>query len=437
MKYAALLQPTNYWEPKKSPGKFRSRYVTWLLEQQDNHNVSAVVGVRRAGKSTILKQVIYELITHQRVKPENTLIVNLEDPRLIELLHDNNILHLIASFKEQADLRSKLYVVFDEIQNVPHWEAIVRTLHDQEPNLKIFVTGSSAQLLGKELGTKLAGRYIKTEVFPFSFSEYVEFTGKNCMSFIQNGGFPDPVLTSNLAIKEQLLKGEDRNNFLTFGYKDDKNTSVEEIRDFKSSITTKVGSKNPVARIAYIKGIQNASKEAQNALLKVLEEPVAKTVIILQSDDRLGVVSTILSRCQIVPVLPLSEEQALLDASNAGMAAAQAKKAYLMSYGDAETFAALLKEDSGEISEQLESAKDFLRMAPFERLQLQKSYDTTKNLEQLIEGLLLLAGAGLHNSTSHQTKKWKVIVSELQTIKNLLRQNVLAKALFLRLCISL
>lgn len=238
-------------------------------------------------------------------------------------------------------------------------------------------------------------------------------------------------------VKEQLLKGEDRNNFLTFGDKDDKNTSVEEIRDFKSSITTKVGSKNPVARIAYIKGIQNASKEAQNALLKVLEEPVAKTVIILQSDDRLGVVSTILSRCQIVPVLPLSEEQALLDATNAGIAPAQAKKAYLMSYGDSETFAALLEEDSGEISEQLESAKDFLRMAPFERLQLQKSYDTTKNLEQLIEGLLLLAGAGLHNSTSHQTKKWKDIISELQTIKNLLRQNVLAKALFLRLCISL
>ena len=238
-------------------------------------------------------------------------------------------------------------------------------------------------------------------------------------------------------VKEQLLKGEDKNNFLTFGDKDDKNTSVEEIRDFKSSITTKVGSKNPVARIAYIKGIQNASKEAQNALLKVLEEPVAKTVIILQSDDRLGVVSTILSRCQIVPVLPLSEEQALSDATKAGIAPAQAKKAYLMSYGDAETFAALLKEDSSEISEQLESAKDFLRLSPFERLQLQKSYDTSSNLMKLLDGLLLLSGAGLHNSKGVQTTKWSGIVSELQTIKSLQRQNVLAKALYLRLCISI
>lgn len=238
-------------------------------------------------------------------------------------------------------------------------------------------------------------------------------------------------------VKEKLLKDEDKNNFLTFGDKDDKNTSVEEIRDFKSSITTKVGSKNPVARIAYIKGIQNASKEAQNALLKVLEEPVAKTVIILQSDDRFGVVSTILSRCQIVPVLPLSEEQALLNASDAGVSPAQAKKAYLMSYGDAETFAELLKDDTSEISEQLESAKDFLRLSPFERLQLQKSYDTSTNLMKLLDGLLLLSGAGLHNSKGAQTTKWSSIVSELQAIKTLQRQNVLAKALYLRLCISI
>lgn len=207
MKYFYILRSTNYWgELKKSPGKLRSSYVNWLLEQHENNNVSAVVGVRRSGKSTILKQVIHHLIFNQDVKPENTLLINLEDPRLIELLQNTNLLNLIAEFKEQADLRSKLYVVFDEIQNVTNWEAIIRTLHDQEPNLKIFITGSSAQLLGKELGTKLAGRYIKTEVFPLSFTEYHDFTKNDLKSFVQNGGFPDPVLTSNQSIREQLLK---------------------------------------------------------------------------------------------------------------------------------------------------------------------------------------------------------------------------------------
>lgn len=207
MNYFDILRPTNYWgDLRKSPGKLRSEYVSWLLEQSENNNVSAVIGVRRAGKSTILKQVIHHLIAQEGVKPENTLLINLEDPRLIELLQNANLLSLIDMFKQQADLRSKIYVVFDEIQNVSNWEAVIRTLHDQEPNLKIYVTGSSAQLLGKELGTKLAGRYITTEVFPLSFAEYQTFAKKDLKSFVQSGGFPDPVLTSNLLMREQLLK---------------------------------------------------------------------------------------------------------------------------------------------------------------------------------------------------------------------------------------
>ena len=207
MNYLDILRPTNYWgDLKKSPGKSRAEYVSWLIEQSQNNNISAVVGVRRAGKSTILKQVIFHLITELGVKPENTLLINLEDPRLIELLQNANLFTLISAFKHQADLRSKLYVVFDEVQNVSNWEAVIRTLHDQEPNLKIYVTGSSAQLLGKELGTKLAGRYIKTEVFPLSFSEYYSFTKNDLKSFVQSGGFPDPVLTSTHSIREQLLK---------------------------------------------------------------------------------------------------------------------------------------------------------------------------------------------------------------------------------------
>ncbi len=207
MNYISILHPTNYWgDLKSSPGKLRAEYVSWLIEQSENKNVSAVIGARRAGKSTILKQVIHHLITQNGVKPENTLLINLEDPRLIELSQNSNLLSLVDTFKNQADLRSKMYVVFDEIQNITNWEAVVRTLHDQEPNLKIYLTGSSAKLLGKELGTKLAGRYITTEVFPLSFDEYQNFTSKSLNSFVQSGGFPDPTLTSNLPLREQLLK---------------------------------------------------------------------------------------------------------------------------------------------------------------------------------------------------------------------------------------
>ena len=207
MKYLDVLSSTNYWgELKQSFGKPRPKYVSWLLEQSKNNNISAVIGVRRSGKSTILKQVIHQLIDQEGVNPQNTLLVNLEDPRLIELLENVKLLNLVSEFKEKADLRSRMYIVFDEIQNVPNWEAVIRTLHDQENNLKIYLTGSSAQLLGKELGTKLTGRYLTTEVFPLSFDEYQRFTNKGLKSFVQFGGFPDPVLTNNQTIKDQLLK---------------------------------------------------------------------------------------------------------------------------------------------------------------------------------------------------------------------------------------
>ncbi|MEX0895391.1 MAG: ATP-binding protein [Patescibacteria group bacterium] len=207
MNYLDILHSTNYWgELKKAPGKQRPLYVSWLLEQSKNSNISAVIGVRRSGKSTILKQVMHHLITQEDVSPNNTLLINLEDPRLIELLQNTNLLNLVSAFKDKADLRSRMYIVFDEIQNVPNWEAVIRTLHDQEKNLKIYVTGSSAELLGKELGTKLAGRYLTTEVFPLSFHEYQKFTKKDLKSFVESGGFPDPVLTTNQSVQEQLLK---------------------------------------------------------------------------------------------------------------------------------------------------------------------------------------------------------------------------------------
>jgi len=207
MNYLDILGTSNYWgQLKKASGRLRSRYVDVLLKQSSNDNISAVVGVRRSGKSTILKQVLEQLISNHGVKPENTLLVNLEDPRLVGLLTDNKLFDLITEFKKQADLRSRIYIVLDEIQNIDNWEAILRTLHDQETTAKFFISGSSAQLLGKELGTKLTGRYIKTEVFPLSYFEYQQFTKKSLKSYVNGGGFPDPILTNDTATREQLLK---------------------------------------------------------------------------------------------------------------------------------------------------------------------------------------------------------------------------------------
>lgn len=207
MKYLDLLAKTNYWgKLKKPPGKLRPEYVNRLILQRQSKNVSAVLGVRRAGKSTILQHTLYQLIQRDKVKPSNTLLVNLEDPRLVELLSGHQLFSLIDEFKARTDQRSPVHVVLDEVGNLQNWEAIIRTLLDQGSHLKLYLTGSSAQLLGKELGTKLAGRYLKTEVFPFSFQEFSRFTTHELKMYVNEGGFPDPALTNDATIRHQLLK---------------------------------------------------------------------------------------------------------------------------------------------------------------------------------------------------------------------------------------
>jgi predicted AAA+ superfamily ATPase len=98
---------------------------------------------------------------------------------------------------------------FDEIQNVPRWEIFIRQLHDR--GKKIFITGSNASLLSKELGTRLTGRYISHELFPFNYSEFLVFKKKkdstsSIESYIKMGGFPEYLKSKNIETLQYLLR---------------------------------------------------------------------------------------------------------------------------------------------------------------------------------------------------------------------------------------
>jgi len=126
--------------------------------------VTVITGLRRVGKSTLLAQVAKKYLK------EGFYFVNFEDERLLNFqVSDFDTLHetLISLFGEKKTF------LFDEIQNVPEWERFVRRLHDQ--GYKFIVTGSNASLLSQELGTRLTGRSIRVELFPFSFREYLDF----------------------------------------------------------------------------------------------------------------------------------------------------------------------------------------------------------------------------------------------------------------------
>ncbi|MBN2729074.1 MAG: ATP-binding protein [Bacteroidales bacterium] len=153
-----------------------------------------VSGIRRCGKSTLLQQ-IYNTFN------KTSIYINFEDPRLSGFdLNDFNRLHEIAESKKITTY------FFDEIQLVPGWESFVRFRLDE--NYRIFISGSNSSMLSKELGTKLTGRHISRELFPFSYNEYLKFKNKSSgfksfQEYLFSGGFPEFLKTKQAEVLMQ------------------------------------------------------------------------------------------------------------------------------------------------------------------------------------------------------------------------------------------
>lgn len=179
---------------------------------------SICIGVRRCGKTTKLFQIMQEYLD-QGVPAENLVHINFFDDRLHAL--DASTLNLIPDtyFSLYPDKRNREQVCFffDEIQVVAGWESFVERMLRTE-KCDIYITGSSAQMLSREIATRMRGRSLSWELFPFSFSEYAAFLGQEVRpnpstrerTTLQNifqrywaeGGFPETAgLTNDLRIK--------------------------------------------------------------------------------------------------------------------------------------------------------------------------------------------------------------------------------------------
>lgn len=128
-----------------------------------NNEILIISGVRRCGKSVLLQQI-------RNNQKDKNYFINFDDERLIKFTVDN-FQELIEVFHELYGEQHVFY--FDEIQNIEGWERFVRRLHDA--GNKIFITGSNANMLSRELGTHLTGRFCQYELFPFSFREVLDY----------------------------------------------------------------------------------------------------------------------------------------------------------------------------------------------------------------------------------------------------------------------
>lgn len=171
--------------------------------------IKVAMGMRRTGKTYFSYQVIKELLA-EGIPVNRILYINFEDDRLLPLNREK-VAKLIEAFytiyPENHD--EHCYLFLDEIQNVEDWPVVVRRFYDSK-NVEIYLTGSSAKLLSKEISTSLRGRSLATEIWPYSFSEYMlaknlsfesELFDKKKQDFLKNyfneylscGGFPEVI----------------------------------------------------------------------------------------------------------------------------------------------------------------------------------------------------------------------------------------------------
>lgn len=139
------------------------------LELEETCNY-VFVGLRRAGKSYLMFQHIQELLAQGQAQIEDILYINFEDERIAGIRTDELGL-IIEAYHELYPGKPRVYL--DEIQNISGWEKFARRLADSKYH--VFITGSNAQMLSREIYTTLGGRFIAKEVYPFSFTEYLEY----------------------------------------------------------------------------------------------------------------------------------------------------------------------------------------------------------------------------------------------------------------------
>lgn len=168
--------------------------------------IKVAVGMRRSGKTYFLFQTIRELLS-EKVDLERILYLNFEDDRILPMDHKAMGQLIDAWYTLYPENHNRrCYLFLDEVQNVEKWALVLRRLLDTK-NIQIYVTGSSAKLLSKEIATSLRGRSLSIEIFPYSYLEYLtshqhelpskpfgqkalDFHRSYLLKYFQTGGFP-------------------------------------------------------------------------------------------------------------------------------------------------------------------------------------------------------------------------------------------------------
>lgn len=205
------LKEYNFWDGNiPYLGLPREAYTDKIFDFVGNKLVKVLVGQRRVGKSYILRQIAFRLM-QENVPAQNILYINKEFIDF-DFISDYKILHeLVKLYEDMVKPQGKVYLFIDEIQGIEGWEHFVNSYsQDFTKNYEIFITGSNSKLLSGEMATLLSGRYVKFEIFPFSYQEYLQIkeadnSKAEYMQYLQTGGLPELFILPNNDAKRNYV----------------------------------------------------------------------------------------------------------------------------------------------------------------------------------------------------------------------------------------
>lgn len=170
----------------------RQDYIEKIRPFINKHIIKVLIGTRRCGKSTMLKQIIDSLLK-DGIPQENIVWINFELSDYFEITDIKKLEDYISGQIENAE--GRIYLFFDEIQVVSQWEKLVNSYFAKE-NFDIYITGSNSKLLSGEFATYLSGRYVELNIYPFSFREYIRYNEitedfkSHFYKYLEDGGMP-------------------------------------------------------------------------------------------------------------------------------------------------------------------------------------------------------------------------------------------------------
>ncbi len=215
-----ILSKINPWWSGKNrkTGIQREAYLKKIRKYISTKEITILTGVRRAGKTTLLLQIISNLI-EKGIDPKQILFVNFDEADIAAL--ENPIKQVLDAYKQNVCNGEKTaYLFFDEIQNIKGWERWAKSIYDEGQH-RLIISGS--QLLDNRLATLISGRYLRVSIFPLDFSEFlqfknIQFSNKLDMAskkdniirilreFLHYGGFPRICLENDKTLKKEILK---------------------------------------------------------------------------------------------------------------------------------------------------------------------------------------------------------------------------------------